>query len=513
MENCSAVVLTEPANTNEDITLPDFRGISMVHGYEGGLSGSGKKVADLYFPMAFNDEQVRIVQMLERYDGVVVQGPPGTGKTHTIANIIAHYFALGKRVLVTSMKEPALAVLRDKLPEEIRPLAISLLSNESEGMKQFEYTISRIASEIQVIDRNAYKKEITQLEQSIDGLHGTLGRIDRNVMEWAKKNMNSIILDNESISPVDAAHEAVKGQGQYEWLEDKLTPEHSPLFTNVDITRLREARRSVAADISYLGVLLPEISNFHDSHELMRVHQDLSRHAELGAAINSGDIPPLVDSKSETIEATCVLLDKIKKLISLTQQIQNGEKWNKHARSLLKQSSANLPSIIEIFDALGSDLREAVEQRNRFLAKPVTIPKDTELDEEIVHAIQNKAAGKSPFGLSGLIGKGAAKKKLEEIRILTNAPETEGDWKHLQAYVALQRRFRELVIRWNSIASELAVECFIEVEPVYAVKAATYHLQHIALREHIALEQQVIDQSRTLMPTWKRHHEIEENIE
>jgi len=100
------------------------------------------------------------------------------------------------------MKEPALAVLRDKLPEEIRPLAISLLSNEQEGMKQFEHAISRIASEIQVINKGAYKKEIAHLEQSIDGLHGTLARIDRKVMEWAKKNLNPITMDKELIIPV-----------------------------------------------------------------------------------------------------------------------------------------------------------------------------------------------------------------------------------------------------------------------------------------------------------------------
>lgn len=71
--------------------------------------------------MPYNDEQVQIVQMLDHHDGVVVQGPPGTGKTHTIANVISHYLASGKRVLVTSMKDPALAVLQEKLPEEIRP--------------------------------------------------------------------------------------------------------------------------------------------------------------------------------------------------------------------------------------------------------------------------------------------------------------------------------------------------------------------------------------------------------
>ena len=70
-----------------------------------------------------------------------MQGPLGTGKTHTIANVICHYLAEGKRVLVTSMKDRALAVLQEHLPAEIRPLAISLLTSEQEGMKQFEHAI------------------------------------------------------------------------------------------------------------------------------------------------------------------------------------------------------------------------------------------------------------------------------------------------------------------------------------------------------------------------------------
>ena len=136
-----AALVTDPATTNEFVTLPPFRGISMVHGSGGtGQSGSKSSVQELFFPMPFNDEQVRVVQLLENNDGVVVQGPPGTGKTHTIANIICHYLALGKRVLVTSMKDPALAVLHEKLPKEIRPLAISLLTSEQDGMKQFGLT-------------------------------------------------------------------------------------------------------------------------------------------------------------------------------------------------------------------------------------------------------------------------------------------------------------------------------------------------------------------------------------
>ena len=146
-------------------------------------STSGKKARDLYFPKAFNDEQVRIVQLLDISDGVVVQGPPGTGKTHTIANVICHYLAEGKRVLVTSMKDLALAVLQEQLPEEIRPLAISLLTSEQDGMKQFEHAIQKIASEVQGLDRGSTARAINHLEESIDALHGKLAGIDRKIGE------------------------------------------------------------------------------------------------------------------------------------------------------------------------------------------------------------------------------------------------------------------------------------------------------------------------------------------
>jgi Holliday junction resolvasome RuvABC ATP-dependent DNA helicase subunit len=44
-------------------------------------------------------------------------GPPGTGKTHTTANIIAHYMATGRRVLVSAHEPEALAAILQKLPE------------------------------------------------------------------------------------------------------------------------------------------------------------------------------------------------------------------------------------------------------------------------------------------------------------------------------------------------------------------------------------------------------------
>jgi very-short-patch-repair endonuclease len=506
-----SAILTEPSTSSQEISFPGFRGISIVHGNEGGAGSSSKEVSDLYFPMPFNDEQVRIVQMLERYDGVVVQGPPGTGKTHTIANIISHYFALGKRVLVTSMKEPALAVLRDKLPEEIRPLAISLLSNEQEGMKQFEHAISRIASEIQVIDKSAYRKEIAYLEQSINGTHSSLAKIDRDIAGWAKKNLEQIIFENEAISPLDAAHTVVKGQGQYEWIEDSLSINNTPLFSNDDIAQLREARRLAANDMHYLNVLLPEISSFPNTQELLRVHQDLSRHAELEAAIASGELSPLADSSEGTIEAAHALLEKIKTLITLNRKIECFGSWYKSARNLLKQPSESLPPILEIFDSLCAEIKTAIAERREFLSRPVSVPQGMELDDEIMLAIKNKILGKSPFGIIGLVGKNAEKRKLEEIRIMTNAPESPDDWKHVEAYLHLQRRFRDLIARWDSVAPDLALECFKSYDQSHIMQAGEYFSQHLILREHIKLGGQVIASIQEVLPGWNFYTEIEEN--
>jgi hypothetical protein len=255
-EAVSALV-TDPATEAVSVDLPRFRGVSAPYYQRSGETEAGPR--DLYFPKPFNDEQVRIVQLLEAHDGVAVQGPPGTGKTHTIANIICHWLATGRRVLVTSMKEPALAVLRDKLPEEIQPLAISLLGSEHEGMRQFEQSIQTIASQVQGIDHAALAREVGQLEETIDGLHTRLTRIDTEIGRWARLNQSRIEIDGESLSPMDAAQEVIDRAGQYEWLPDPLGigPQYAPRFAEDDIARLREGRRQIGSDIDYVGRELP----------------------------------------------------------------------------------------------------------------------------------------------------------------------------------------------------------------------------------------------------------------
>jgi hypothetical protein len=90
------------------------------------------------------NEQLQIIRRLEHSGSVIVQGPPGTGKTHTIGNLIGHLLAQGKSILVTAHTAKALRVVRDKVPEILRPLAVSVLGSDQDARRHLESAIASI---------------------------------------------------------------------------------------------------------------------------------------------------------------------------------------------------------------------------------------------------------------------------------------------------------------------------------------------------------------------------------
>lgn len=98
----------------------------------------------LYFPKACNIEQIRIVEKIKHNNCVVVQGPPGTGKSHTIANLICHFLATGKRVLVTAVKAQALQSLINLIPDELKDLTVAVLGNNANERNLLEKSVTAI---------------------------------------------------------------------------------------------------------------------------------------------------------------------------------------------------------------------------------------------------------------------------------------------------------------------------------------------------------------------------------
>lgn len=117
----------------------------------------------IYFPNKFNDEQKAIINKARFNNKVLVQGPPGTGKSHTIANLICHLLANGKKVLVTAYTKRALEVLKDKLPPEFKNLTVNLLSGDSSSIQDLEASVNTINDELSNTDIEALQKEIDEL--------------------------------------------------------------------------------------------------------------------------------------------------------------------------------------------------------------------------------------------------------------------------------------------------------------------------------------------------------------
>lgn len=507
-----AALVTEPATANVVLDLPEFRGVSVSYQGSVGESSRADKPQDLYFPKPFNDEQVRIIQLLEVSEGVTVQGPPGTGKTHTIANVICHYLATGRRVLVTSMKDPALAVLQEQLPPEIRPLAISLLSSEQDGIKQFEHAIHKIAAEVQSLDQAATERVIRHLEDTIDALHAKLARVDRATADWARKNLERIQLDDNEVDPQDAAREVVEGVGRYEWIPDKLGigPEFTPQFSNEDIVALRGARQTLGPDIAYFERSLPQLADFPDSKQLLRVHQDLSRFSVLSKEVEEGRVPPLADSSQETLAAAQALVSDIEQLKQLRDEVIAAHRpWTVGLREALRSSGQR--DLIGLFEKLGSELKETNDERKGFLHRPVVTGSALETDEEIFEAVQNLAHGKSPFGLKGVFGKSEQKNKLEQITVLGATPRSAEDWSHVSRYLSLQRHLRELAIRWNALAPELRLESVGGAEPEHGLNATHLFDLYLKVKAVVAVERKLESATATVFPNWARTREVTVN--
>lgn len=73
---------------------------------------------NLFTPLPADSSQLSAVVASGQGHSFVLDGPPGTGKSQTIANMIAHNLALGRRVLFVAEKMAALDVVQRRLSEK-----------------------------------------------------------------------------------------------------------------------------------------------------------------------------------------------------------------------------------------------------------------------------------------------------------------------------------------------------------------------------------------------------------
>lgn len=146
------------------------------------------KDEQVLFPLPSNEEQYKIVDKVRSSNITLVQGPPGTGKSHTIANLISHYVSKGMKVIVTSEKAKALEVLRNKIPEEIRNLSLSLLTMNGID-KDLEFSVSAILKN-QIDDQQQRKveKNIEELTNNLEKIYESKRLVQKEIIDLMLKD-------------------------------------------------------------------------------------------------------------------------------------------------------------------------------------------------------------------------------------------------------------------------------------------------------------------------------------
>ncbi|MBN9397126.1 MAG: AAA family ATPase [Candidatus Melainabacteria bacterium] len=203
-----------------------------------GKESTGLVDPEIYFPLASNPDQREIADRLMTRQGVLVQGPPGTGKSHTIANLVCHLLAQGKRILVTSHTPRALTVLRDKFPEEMKALCVSTVGDDgAEARKALEESVQGITGKQNGWNQRQVDARIEELKESLhqsreseQWLLNSLRAIrERDTYEHSKR------FGDYCGTSLNIAKRLGKEQNQFSWFTDEISRDEARPLTNQQI--------------------------------------------------------------------------------------------------------------------------------------------------------------------------------------------------------------------------------------------------------------------------------------
>lgn len=281
------------------------------------------------FPLPFNEEQINILDRVEKFNNVIVLGPPGTGKSHTIANLISHFLARGERVLVASQKDQALDVLLEKIPEKLRGFCIPILTNISDGQNKMQEAFTCINEAVSSADVGMLQREINSLSENIDKIGKELIETQNKIKHGSKGQLLKIKTPKGTLLPIDLTQE-LQGQGyKHDWLNDDVVFDISESNDNIvdiipklplseeELERLKVLKYNLNKDLQDLYKEIIPSSNLVTPTEFDKLVKNLLKIQELDDKIISSI--PDAEFKNNILNDNSI--EQIQKYMSLIQDI------------------------------------------------------------------------------------------------------------------------------------------------------------------------------------------------
>jgi very-short-patch-repair endonuclease len=411
--------------------------------------GQAEPEPDLFFPKPFNDEQIEIVRRLEKTDGIVVQGPPGTGKTHTIANIVCHYLATGRRVLVVSHGEPALAVLRAQMPESVRDLAISITATEREGFKQLETAVRLLQSIVEAIRPSEQARVIKDVEASILRMRERLAALDAEIAGLAAAQLAEV--PGFSKSPSELAKFVAGSRERFAWFTDRPSNASRTAPSDEQIATLRAARIALGGRLEHLDAVLPSVHDLPDGETVAALHEDLVRASQFNERAGQDRTVTIRIRTPEALEQAGRAAEALQTLRRARKQVDNCPWLERAAVEVLRGQHTGPTQALFAFLA---DAETVLGEQARYLTRPVEVPDSFPHNDDTVRLISRLAEGEDVFGFFAFKER-SLRRAIESLRVLGMAPGTPAEWAHVRDHLGWRERLWALEQRWAVLATEI----------------------------------------------------------
>lgn len=433
------------------------------------------KSREIYFPKPSNNAQKEIIERLEKNVGVVVQGPPGTGKTHTIANIICHYLATGRRVLVTAKSETALNVLKDQIPIEIQPLVIALVSNDQEGLRQQRTAIEALQNRVVTLQgkERRLSDEIANSEKHIVELKARLESLEAEVFKIAKQQLERVETPFTELGfecAKELAEWLVEYRDSYRWFPDTLSigKEYEPQFDNNAIARFIEAKENVGEEIKSVDKAIPQIANLLSVDTFEQIHKDLVHHKQLKAVATNRDFPRLKLPLTEVLDKLEVLNTQANNFAEWHSS--NISTWNYDLFSYYLEQYRGNSAWLEVLSELLEDLELLLQEDKKFLRWPVMLnTSDAKEIAYIKEAAHRQESGKSVLSPLNFFNS-KAKQAIHNVTVPGMEKTAEEFWFHIWNYFLFRDKCVELANRWNVMAQQSPMVAIPVEEPLPSLK-------------------------------------------
>ena len=404
-----------------------------------------------FFPLPFNEEQGRISDMIDdkALDVVCVSGPPGTGKSHTIANIISHEMAMGKRVLVTARTPEAIAAVRAKLPERLQSLVIASVGTDRDSAQQLQEAVTELSGEVVGLDINEAQAERARLEQEIIDCDAKIRDTDRELAKIARANLTQIEWNEARHSPMELVEILAKGEPEHGWFTDRPSKQPPAQLDEV-LQRLIETLPELAPDIIYAGARLPAQEALPSTAGIVEAHvKDLAWNTRETVDYSSAPTMAL-DAAGGEEQARSVLreLDNLhEKLCSVQPSVKAFA-----IRALDSEGPISRPDLEALSTSIATIHNLSGIEKVRFDLGQCG-------PDEFSNAAARGAAGKNPVGFGVFNGK--LKAAVATVKVDGKEPAGSGDWQSVLDACRLNRDRHSID---NNLA-RFRSECLIDEQP------------------------------------------------